>query len=123
MTRTRPDYILIAALRAEGECREGAEDEQERENCEASHGKSHASEAAKERSKVTLSMTSGAKSCDIFHLPPHRLSDTTTMDEYIFNVDNGYLEGLVRGFRSGILSRGDYLNSVQCETVEGTFVP
>ena len=41
------------------------------------------------------------------------------MDEYIFNVDNGYLEGLVRGFRSGILARGDYLNLVQCETVEG----
>lgn len=41
------------------------------------------------------------------------------MDEYIFNVDNGYLEGLVRGFRSGILTRGDYLNLVQCETVEG----
>ena len=41
------------------------------------------------------------------------------MDEYFFNVDNGYLEGLVRGFRSGILSRGDYLNLVQCETVEG----
>ena len=41
------------------------------------------------------------------------------MDEYVFNVDNGYLEGLVRGFRSGILTRGDYLNLVQCETVEG----
>lgn len=41
------------------------------------------------------------------------------MDEYIFNVNNGYLEGLVRGFRSGILSRPDYLNLVQCETVEG----
>ena len=41
------------------------------------------------------------------------------MAEYVFNVDNGYLEGLVRGFRSGILSRGDYLNLVQCETVEG----
>lgn len=45
------------------------------------------------------------------------------MDEYIFNVDNGYLEGLVRGFRSGILSRGDYLNLVQCETVEGEPYP
>ena len=41
------------------------------------------------------------------------------MDEYVFNVDNGYLEGLVRGFRSGVLTRGDYLNLVQCETVEG----
>ena len=41
------------------------------------------------------------------------------MGEYVFNVDNGYLEGLVRGFRSGILNRSDYLNLVQCETVEG----
>lgn len=40
------------------------------------------------------------------------------MEEYLFNVDNGYLEGLVRGFRSGILSRTDYINLVQCETVE-----
>ena len=41
------------------------------------------------------------------------------MAEYLFNVDHGYLEGLVRGFRSGILSRVDYLNLVQCETVDG----
>ena len=41
------------------------------------------------------------------------------MAEYLFNVDNGYLEGLVRGFRSGILNKADYLNLVQCETVEG----
>ena len=42
-----------------------------------------------------------------------------SMAEYLFNVDNGYLEGLVRGFRSGILSRTDYINLVQCETIEG----
>ena len=41
------------------------------------------------------------------------------MSEYMFNVDNGYLEGLVRGFRSGILTRADYINLVQCESVEG----
>lgn len=41
------------------------------------------------------------------------------MAEYLFNVDHGYLEGLVRGFRSGILTRVDYLNLVQCETVDG----
>ena len=41
------------------------------------------------------------------------------MSEYLFNVDHGYLEGLVRGFRSGILTRVDYLNLVQCETVDG----
>jgi len=37
----------------------------------------------------------------------------------LFNIDNGYLEGLVRGFRSGILKRTDYLNLIQCETLEG----
>ena len=43
------------------------------------------------------------------------------MAEYLFNVDHGYLEGLVRGFRSGILTRVDYLNLVQCETVDGEY--
>ena len=37
----------------------------------------------------------------------------------MFNIDSGYLEGLVRGFRSGILTRADYLNLIQCETLEG----
>uniref|UniRef100_A0A0E9SNT9 Uncharacterized protein n=1 Tax=Anguilla anguilla TaxID=7936 RepID=A0A0E9SNT9_ANGAN len=41
--------------------------------------------------------------------------------ELYFNVDNGYLEGLVRGFKAGILSQGDYLNLVQCETLEGEY--
>ena len=36
-----------------------------------------------------------------------------------FNIDHGYLEGLVRGFKSGILRQGDYLNLVQCESLEG----
>ena len=40
----------------------------------------------------------------------------------IFNIDNGYLEGLVRGFRSGILTRTDYLNLIQCETLEGNII-
>lgn len=39
--------------------------------------------------------------------------------EYTFNVDNGYFEGLVRGFRCGILSADDYANLCQCETLEG----
>ena len=44
------------------------------------------------------------------------------MDIYadlFFNIDNGYLEGLVRGFKSGILTRTDYLNLIQCESLEG----
>ena len=41
------------------------------------------------------------------------------MSEMSFNIDNGYLEGLVRGFKGGILKQTDYLNLVQCETLEG----
>lgn len=41
----------------------------------------------------------------------------------MFNVDNGYLEGLCRGFKCGILKQADYLNLVQCETLEGKFYP
>ena len=41
------------------------------------------------------------------------------MKGHMFNIDNGYLEGLCRGFKNGILKQGDYLNLVQCETLEG----
>ena len=40
-------------------------------------------------------------------------------DSLTFNIDNGYFDGLVRGFRSGILKRNDYHNLVECETLEG----
>ncbi|XP_070248313.1 V-type proton ATPase subunit d 2 [Myotis yumanensis] len=38
--------------------------------------------------------------------------------ELCFNVDHGYLEGLVRGCKAGLLTQQDYLNLVQCETLE-----
>lgn len=38
-----------------------------------------------------------------------------------FNIDGGYLEGLCRGFKCGILKQSDYLNLVQCETLEGLY--
>lgn len=37
----------------------------------------------------------------------------------IFNIDGGYLEALCRGFKCGILKQSDYLNLVQCESLEG----
>ncbi|GAB1598130.1 V-type proton ATPase subunit d-like [Argonauta hians] len=40
------------------------------------------------------------------------------MSEISFNIDHGYLEGLVRGFKGGILKQSDYVNLVQCETLE-----
>lgn len=39
-------------------------------------------------------------------------------DEVTFNIDHGYLEGLVRGFKGGLLTQADYANLVQCETLE-----
>jgi V-type H+-transporting ATPase subunit d len=41
-----------------------------------------------------------------------------TMGEFFFNIDHGYLEGLIRGFKSGLLTTTDYANLVQCETLE-----
>jgi len=35
-----------------------------------------------------------------------------------FNINDGYVEALVRGFRSGILSTQDYSNLTQCESLE-----
>lgn len=40
------------------------------------------------------------------------------MDAATFNVDNGYLEGIVRGYRVGILNHSNYVNLTQCETLE-----
>lgn len=40
------------------------------------------------------------------------------MDELKFNIDFGYLEGLVRGFKCGILKHTDYLNIVQCDNLD-----
>lgn len=35
-----------------------------------------------------------------------------------YNIDDGYLDGIVRGFRSGILLQQDYSNLTQCENLE-----
>jgi len=35
-----------------------------------------------------------------------------------FNVDDGYAEAIVRGFRKGILSKADYNNLEQCEVLD-----
>jgi hypothetical protein len=44
------------------------------------------------------------------------------MNDLTFNIDHGYLEGLVRGFKAGLLTTTDYANLVQCETVDGRTV-
>uniref|UniRef100_A0A8C6SS00 V-type proton ATPase subunit n=1 Tax=Neogobius melanostomus TaxID=47308 RepID=A0A8C6SS00_9GOBI len=41
-----------------------------------------------------------------------------TCPELTFNVDHGYLEGLVRGMKAGLLTQTDYRNLAQCDTLE-----
>ena len=38
---------------------------------------------------------------------------------FFSNIDDGYLEGILRGYRGGILTSSDYANLCQCETIEG----
>ncbi|KAI3378851.1 hypothetical protein SNEBB_007917 [Seison nebaliae] len=40
------------------------------------------------------------------------------MEMISFNTDHGYLEGLLRGFRSGILTTNDYLNLTSCNSLD-----
>jgi V-type H+-transporting ATPase subunit d len=41
------------------------------------------------------------------------------MEALFYNVEGGYLEGIARGFKSGILTMSNYLNLAQCESLEG----
>ncbi|EJD40922.1 vacuolar ATP synthase subunit D 1 [Auricularia subglabra TFB-10046 SS5] len=40
------------------------------------------------------------------------------MEALFFNVSSGYLEGIVRGYKSGLLTQGNYANLTQCETLD-----
>jgi V-type H+-transporting ATPase subunit d len=41
------------------------------------------------------------------------------MEAVHYNIEGGFLEGMLRGFKSGILSQSTYINLGQCETLEG----
>ncbi|KAF4577180.1 H(+)-transporting V0 sector ATPase subunit d [Pleurotus pulmonarius] len=40
------------------------------------------------------------------------------MEALLFNVDSGFLEAIVRGYKAGILSQSHYANLTQCESLE-----
>ncbi|RKF82239.1 V-type proton ATPase subunit d [Golovinomyces cichoracearum] len=40
------------------------------------------------------------------------------MEGLFFNVNNGYIEGIVRGYRNGLLTGQNYNNLIQCETID-----
>jgi hypothetical protein len=41
------------------------------------------------------------------------------MEGLFFNVNGGYLEGIVRGYRNALLTGQNYNNLTQCETIDG----
>ncbi len=36
----------------------------------------------------------------------------------IFNMNDGYLEAMLRGMKSGLLTVADYANLIQCDTLD-----
>lgn len=41
------------------------------------------------------------------------------MEALFFNVNNGYVEGLVRGYRNSLLTSSNYANLTQCGNLDG----
>lgn len=41
------------------------------------------------------------------------------MEALFFNSHSGYLEGVLRGFKAGLLTQAQYSNLTQCETLDG----
>ena len=39
-----------------------------------------------------------------------------------FSFDNGFVDALVRGYRSQLITTLQYASLIQCETLEGTFI-
>jgi len=44
--------------------------------------------------------------------------DLSTLGMVYYNFDHGYLEALARGFKGALIMQSDYMNLVQCETLE-----
>lgn len=52
-------------------------------------------------------------------IAPHELVLTIPTAGMFYNVTNGYVEGIVRGYRNTLLTGQNYGNLVQCETIDG----
>ena len=44
------------------------------------------------------------------------------MEALLFNSHSGYLEGVVRGYKAGLISQNQYSNLTQCENLDGQFL-
>ena len=47
------------------------------------------------------------------------MSDPSCGDMDTFNMQHGYSEALIRGYKSGFLTETDYHHITQCESLEG----
>lgn len=68
---------------------------------------------------ATLPVTSIELDLPIAFQCLHVLSCTPTMEALFFNSHSGYLEGIIRGFKAGLISQTQYSNLTQCETLDG----
>ena len=48
----------------------------------------------------------------------HNTTDTAAMEGMFFNIDNGYVEALVRGYKNSLLTSSQYINLTQCDNLE-----
>jgi len=51
------------------------------------------------------------------------LSGQTSLTQVLalLQTNTGFLEGIVRGYKAGLLTQGQYSNLTQCETLDGSF--
>ena len=54
---------------------------------------------------------------------PSKLRSGDTDQSRFYNVNNGYVEGIVRGYRNTLLTGQSYGNLTQCETIDGALPP
>lgn len=43
----------------------------------------------------------------------------TVLFSFLAQVSTGFLEGIIRGYKAGLLTQGHFSNLTQCETLEG----
>lgn len=71
-------------------------------------------------SLLSRRLSSLAPPTSSFHLP---YTTSRSMEALFFNSHSGYLEGVLRGFKAGLLTQAQYSNLTQCETLDGAFFP
>ena len=57
----------------------------------------------------------------LFYYQNIAMSTVTVGNMSSFNMQHGYSEALVHGYKSGFLKDQDYRHLCQCETLEGLF--